>query len=130
MIENIESISYDKLESVELLNDSIFIEIAHKKIDDIIIDIKEQLITAIAIQSKKTNNIEFRDLTIAELEPIMVNFKNEFKKAVAILSHLSDIENKTNLATAMRWYSSINEKITNELYQVLSILLNKIKTIE
>ena len=130
MIENIESISYEGLESVELLNDSIFIEMAHKKIDNAIADIKEKLITAIAIQTNKTNNIEFRDLAIAELDTMLANFKDEFKKAVSILSHLSDIENKTNLATAMNWYSSINEKITNELYQVLTILLNKIKTIE
>jgi hypothetical protein len=130
MIENIESISYEGIDSVELLNDSIFIEIAHKRIDSAIADIKEKLITAIAIQTNKTNKTEFRDLVIAELDTMLANFKDEFKKSVAILSHLSDIENKTNLATAMNWYTSINEKITNELYQVLNILLNKIKTIE
>lgn len=127
MIENIDSIAY---ENTELLNDSIFIEDAQKKIDNAIADIREKLITAIAIQANKTKNFEFRDLALTEIDMLLSNFKDEFKKAVAILSHLSDIENKTNLATAMKWYSSINEKITNELYQVLSILLNKITLIE
>jgi len=127
MIENIESIAYD---NVELLNDSVFIIEAHRLIDNHIENIKQQLITAIAIQTNKTQKLEFRDLVITEMETSLEEFKDEFKKAIAVLSHLSDVENKANLATAMYWYKNINEKITNELYQVLTILLNKINTLE
>jgi hypothetical protein len=127
MIENIESIAYD---NVELLNDSAFIIEAHRLIDNHIENIKQQLITAIAIQTNKTQKLEFRDLVISETENFLEQFKNEFKQAIAVLSHLSDVENKANLATAMDWYKNINEKITNELYQVLTILLNKINTLE
>lgn len=127
MIENIESIAYD---NVELLNDSAFIIEAHRLIDNHIENIKQQLVTAIAIQTNKTQKLEFRDLVLSEIENFLEQFKNEFKQAIAVLSHLSDVENKANLATAMDWYKNINEKITNELYQVLTILLNKINTLE
>jgi hypothetical protein len=127
MIENIESIAYD---NIELLNDSTFIARIHTRIDTNIEDIRQKLINAIATQTNKTQQIEFRDILIEEMNILLEDFKIEFKKGIAILSHLSDIENKTNLTTALNWYNSINEKITNELYQVLTILTNKINTLE
>jgi hypothetical protein len=127
MIENIDSISY---ENIELLNDQDFIRQAHIRIDRDLDNIKSKVITAIAIQTNKTQKLEFRDLVIDELESLIEKFRADLKHGVAVLSHLSDITNKTNLATAMQWYTNINEKITNELYQVLNILLNKISTLE
>jgi len=127
MIENIESITYD---NVELLNDSLFIIRAHEKIDNHISNIKDQLITAIAIKCNQIGKLDLRDLLIKEMEILLQNFTTDFKKAIAVLSHLSDVENKANLTTAMSWYETIEDKIANELYQVLTILVNKINTLE
>ena len=127
MIENIESITYN---NVELLNDSLFIIRAHEKIDNHISNIKDQLITAIAIKCNQIGKLDLRDLLIQEMEILLQNFSTDFKKAIAVLSHLSDVENKANLTTAMSWYETIDDKIANELYQVLTILVNKINTLE
>lgn len=127
MIENIESITYD---NIELLNDSAFIKQSHDRIDSHINNIKEQLITAIAIRCNQISKLDLRDILVKDIEELLENFRIEFKKGIAVLSHLSDVENKANLATAISWYATIDEKITNELYQVLTILINKINTLE
>ena len=127
MIENIESITYD---NIELLNDSAFIKQSHDRIDSHINNIKEQLITAIAIRCNQISKLDLRDILVKDIEELLENFRIDFKKGIAVLSHLSDVENKANLATAISWYSTIDEKITNELYQVLTILINKINTLE
>lgn len=125
MIENLSS-SYD---DIEILQDSVFIKKIHDRIDSNIADIKNQLINNIAIQTGKKNKLELRDILLKEMPEVLDSFASEFKQSLAVLNHLSDVENKTNLLTAILYYEKIENQINNELYKVLSILNNQISTI-
>jgi hypothetical protein len=125
MIENLSN-SYD---DIEILQDSVFIKKIHDRIDRNIVDIKNQLINNIAIQTGKKNKLELRDILLKEIPDVLDNFASEFKQSLAVLNHLSDVENKTNLLTAILYYEKIENQINNELYKVLSILNNQISTI-
>jgi hypothetical protein len=125
MIENLSN-SYD---DIETLNDNAFIKKIHDRIDKNIADIRDQLITNIAIQANKKNKPELRDALLKELPTVFDEFAAEFKQSIAVLNHLSDIENKTNLLTAVLYYEKIENQISNELYKVLSILNNQISAI-
>jgi uncharacterized protein YdcH (DUF465 family) len=125
MIENLSN-SYD---DIEILQDSVFIKKIHDRIDSNIADIKNQLINNIAIQTGKKNKLELRDILLKEIPEVLDSFASEFKQSVAVLNHLSDVENKTNLLTAILYYEKIENQINNELYKVLSILNNQISTI-
>jgi activator of HSP90 ATPase len=125
MIENLSN-SYD---DIEILQDNVFIKKIHDRIDSHIEDIKNQLINNIAIQTKKKNKLELRDILLKEIPEVLDSFSSEFKQSLAVLSHLSDVENKTNLLTAILYYEKIENQISNELYKVLSILNNQISAI-
>jgi hypothetical protein len=125
MIENLSN-SYD---DIETLNDNAFIKKMHDRIDSNIADIRNKLITNIAIETNKKNKPELRELLLNEIPNIFDEFVVEFKQSVAVLNHLSDVENKTNLLTAILYYEKIENQITNELYKVLSILNNQISSI-
>lgn len=125
MIENLSN----NYEDIELLKDNVFIKKLHDRINNNIFDIKNQLIDKIAIATKEKNKLDLRDVLIAEISTILDEFATEFKKAIAVLSHLSDVENKTNLITAILFYEKIEDQITNELYKVLSILTNQINSL-
>lgn len=125
MIENLSN-SYD---DIETLNDNAFIKKMHDRIDNNIADIRNQLINNIAIETNKKNKPELRELLLNEIPTILDEFAVEFKQSVAVLNHLSDVETKTNLLTAILYYEKIENQITNELYKVLSILNNQISSI-
>lgn len=125
MIENLSN-SYD---DIETLNDNAFIKKMHDRIDNNIADIRNQLINNIAIETNKKNKPELRELLLNEIPTILDEFAVEFKQSVAVLNHLSDVEAKTNLLTAILYYEKIENQITNELYKVLSILNNQISSI-
>jgi hypothetical protein len=125
MIENLSN-SYD---DIETLQDNAFIKRMHDRIDNNITDIRNQLINNIAIETNKKNKPELRELLLNEIPTIFDEFVLEFKQSIAVLNHLSDVENKTNLLTAILYYDKIENQITNELYKVLSILNNQISSI-
>jgi hypothetical protein len=125
MIENLSN-SYD---DIETLQDNTFIKKMHDRIDNNIADIRNKLINNIAIETNKKNKPELRELLLNEIPVIFDEFVVEFKQSISILSHLSDVENKTNLLTAILYYEKIENQITNELYKVLSILNNQINSI-
>lgn len=125
MIENL-SISYD---NIETLNDSVFIQKLHNRINLNIKDINNQLINYTAIELNKKNKTELRDEIIKRIPVLLENFANDLKQSIATLNHLSDIEQKTNLLTAILFYEKIENEITNELYRVFSILKNNISSL-
>jgi hypothetical protein len=125
MIENLSN-SYD---DIEILNDNAFIKKIHDRIDNNIADIRNKLINNIAIETNKKNKPELKELLLSEIPNIFDEFIVEFKQSIAVLNHLSDVENKTNLLTAILYYEKIENQITNELYKVLSILNNQISSI-
>lgn len=125
MIENLSN-SYD---DIETLNDNTFIKKMHDRIDNNIEDIRNKLINNIAIETNKKNKPELRELLLNEIPTIFDEFAVEFKQSLAVLNHLSDVETKTNLLTAILYYEKIENQITNELYKVLSLLNNQISSI-
>ena len=125
MIENLSN-SYD---DIETLKDNAFIKRMHDRIDNNIADIRNKLITNIAIETNKKNKPELRELLLNKIPVILDEFAIEFKQSIAVLNHLSDVETKTNLLTAILYYEKIENQITNELYKVLSILNNQISSI-
>lgn len=125
MIENL-SISYD---DIDKLNDSTFIKKLHSRIDLIIENIINEFITYVAIELNKKNKIELRDEIIKRIPDLFNSFADDFKQSISMLNHISDIEQKTNLLTAILFYEKIENQIINELYRVISILKNNILSI-
>lgn len=117
----LESIDYDQITN---LNDYYHFKIILDHVDSIFSDIKNKLINYIATR-KTSKNI---DLTQAddvnrELLNILEQYRSEYKKKISILSHISDIEGKTNVKTANVFYENLKVFITNELYKTYGLLI-------
>jgi hypothetical protein len=117
----LESIDYNQISN---LNDYYHFKIILDHMDNIFFDMKNKLINYIATR-KTANNIDLvqADDLNRELLNLLEQYRSEYKKKISILSHISDIEGKTNVKTANIFYDNLQVFITNELYKAYGLLI-------
>jgi hypothetical protein len=120
----VQSIDYS---NPDLLNDSYFIKQLIVLIDNNFNDISTKITNHIATrQNKKTIDYDTGTLLLDNSLAVLEEYRTTYKLQISTISHISDIQYKSNMKTAIIFYDNLKGFITNEIYKMYILTIKYI----